>query len=155
SLRGRAAVPKSRRVRVSPSPKCFQTTIAPPNTISTRTAYAANHDSLCNRTPSRGSIKNGYASKASRLPELLTAERKYGSRPEVGLVFDNQFCRRGAVVDTTPNGIPTDLISWPSNHNVGWLDAAASGLVAKCMGRKMIASIIRHACASICALTFA
>src|SRR5262245_600870 len=52
------------------------TSLAAPTTSSNRTPYATAQPELCTRTPHRGSIATGYASKASKLPALLTAYKK-------------------------------------------------------------------------------
>src|SRR4030095_3893035 len=52
------------------------TNLAAPITSSNRTPYATAQPELCTRTPHRGSIARGYASKASKLPALLTAYKK-------------------------------------------------------------------------------
>ena len=66
-----------------------------------------------------GSIANGYASNASRLPALLTAYRKYGSRPEVVDVFESQFCNSGAVVESTKNGRPMATVKRSNTQSTG------------------------------------
>src|SRR5215831_8640815 len=52
------------------------TNLAAPTTSTNRTPYATVQPELCTRTPHRGSIARGYASKASKLPALLTAYKK-------------------------------------------------------------------------------
>ena len=62
---------------------------------------------------------NGYAINAARLPALLAEYRKYGSADAACAVRASQFCRSGAVVETTKNGIAVDAIKTESNCNRG------------------------------------
>src|SRR5262245_11816798 len=52
------------------------TSLAAPTTSSNSAPYATAQPELCTRTPHRGSIATGYASRASKLPALLTAYKK-------------------------------------------------------------------------------
>src|SRR4030095_1948976 len=66
-----------------------------------------------------GSMRNGYASNAAKLPRLLAAYRKYGFCAAVCLVPANQRCSIGAPADSAKNGRPNEIVSRPSSQPIG------------------------------------
>src|SRR5687767_9728395 len=57
--------------------------------------------------------------RASMLPTLLAAYRKYGSLAEGWPVAANHFWITGLVAETTKNGSPTEIERTPSSQGIG------------------------------------
>src|SRR5947207_71163 len=85
----------------------------------TNTPYRIAQIRVCWDSESVGSMSTGYASKAIRLPTLLAAYRKYGSRAERSSVAANHRCIVEAVVASTTNGRPTATTRTATIDNTG------------------------------------
>src|SRR5438132_13021608 len=103
----------------------------------------------------RGSIRNGYATSASRLPALLAEYRKYGSREAAWVVRASQFWRSGAVDETTKKGTAAYTASTVSNCINGCKEKDSDEATVKWIGRNASGRSRTMACAATCFRTSA
>src|SRR5213592_287446 len=97
----------------------------------------------------------GYASKATKLPKLLAAYKKYGSRAETCCVRLNQCCSNGPLVETVKKGNPTTTSMVRSSHQNGSDCQGADCMVRSesPMGNAIIVSRSNDKCTRPCART--
>src|SRR5690349_7082287 len=100
--------------------------------------YPKNHNRLSAATPIRGSMTNGYATSAERLPALLAAYRIYGSRDEFAVVRENQFRTSGAEDETTKKEIAVDTARSESSRRSWCNDNDVVETVRNVIGRNAI-----------------
>src|SRR4051812_32520937 len=93
----------------------------------TKPPYAIAQTTFCERRGNVGSTIAGYTSSASKLPALLAAYRKYGSRADGSSVSANHRCSSGAVTASAKNGRPIDRARIRSSQPIG-CPSAGSGV---------------------------
>ncbi len=76
------------------------------------------HPADCSLRVAIGST-SAYVSRPTRLPALLAAYRKYGSRARGAPVCENHCCRSGVVADSAKNGRPAVVVRTRSVHHAG------------------------------------